>query len=64
MGRRSDWKKDRAWTACDMNCRSICPVKSQRQRRKMLRDKLYLMQRKRIHTIIVCKNLGLIVGKE
>ena len=49
MGRRSDWKKDRAWTACDMNCRSICPVKS--KGRRALRDKLRRMQRKRMDVI-------------
>ena len=54
MGRRSDYKKDRAWDAWDMNCRSICPVKS--KRRRALRDKLRRMQRKRISRIIEYDN--------
>lgn len=47
MGRRSDYKKDPAWTAWDMNCRRICPVDST-QRRK-LRDVLRRRSRKWIN---------------
>lgn len=46
MGRRSDYKKDRAWTAWDMNCRRVCPVKSKSRRK--LRDILRRQSRKRM----------------
>ena len=46
MGRRSDYKKDRAFTAWDMNCRRVCPVKSKRRRK--LRDILRRQSRKRM----------------
>ena len=51
MGRRSDYKKDRAWTACDMNCRRICPVKS--KGRRQLRDILRRQARKRDKRLLV-----------
>lgn len=47
MGRRSDYKKDRAWDAWDMNCRRICPVASPPRRK--LRDVLRRQHRKRIN---------------
>ena len=47
MGRRSDYRKDRAWDAWDMNCRRICPVDSPSRRK--LRDILRRQHRKRIN---------------
>jgi len=47
MGRRSDYKKDRAWDAWDMNCRRICPVDSPSRRK--LRDTLRRHSRKKIN---------------
>lgn len=51
MGRRSDYKKDRAWTAWDMNCRRVCPVK--RKSRRKLRDILRRQSRKRMAVNLV-----------
>lgn len=46
MGKYSDYKKDTRWTAWDMNCPRICPVKSKGRRK--LRDVLRRQMRKKL----------------